>query len=297
MPIPFRASSLRTIPAPVIAALCMLAMALCYATTANLARIMGDELNALMITFLRNAFGLLLLIPLLLRSGTRALRTTRPGLHLLRSACNLGSMLAWFWALPHVVLADAVALMFTGPLFAALGGVLLLGERLGRRRALALAMGFAGMLVIIRPDFSTASLALLVIALSAAGWGAMGLCNKRLTVTDTTEQIVVINLLMVLPVSLLLALLDWQWPSWTMLAIGAVHGSLGTLAHIFLARALALADTAFCMPFDFTRLPFAAAIAYPLFGQLPDLWTLLGATVIFSATLYVTLRERTDSQA
>jgi len=292
MPIPFRASSLRTIPAPVIAALCMLAMALCYATTANLARIMGDELNALMITFLRNAFGLLLLAPLLLRSGTRALRTTRPALHLLRSACNLGSMLAWFWALPHVVLADAVALMFTGPLFAALGGVLLFGERLGRRRALALATGFAGMLVIIRPDFSTASLALIVIVLSAAGWGAMGLCNKRLTVTDTTEQIVVINLLMVLPVSLLLALLDWQWPSWTMLAIAAVHGSLGTLAHIFLARALALADTAFCMPFDFTRLPFAAAIAYPLFGQLPDLWTVLGAAVIFAAAFSIATRER-----
>jgi drug/metabolite transporter (DMT)-like permease len=82
-----------------------------------------------------------------------------------RSACNLGSMLAWFWALPHIVLADGVALMFTGPLFAALGGVLLLGERLGTRRALALAVGFAGVLVIIRPDFSTASLALLAILL------------------------------------------------------------------------------------------------------------------------------------
>jgi drug/metabolite transporter (DMT)-like permease len=276
----------------VIAALCMLAMALCYAITANLARVMADELNAVMITFLRNSFGLLLLTPLLMRSGSAALRTTRPGLHLLRSACNLGSMLAWFWALPHIVLADAVALMFTGPLFAALGGVLLLGERLGARRALALAAGFAGVLVIIRPDFSTASLALLAVLLSAAGWGAMGLCNKRLTTTDSTEQIVVLNLLMVLPLSILLALLDWQWPSWTMLAIGAVHGSLGTLAHIFLARALAFADTAFCMPFDFTRLPFAAAIAYPLFGQLPDAWTLFGAAVIFAAGFSIATRDR-----
>jgi drug/metabolite transporter (DMT)-like permease len=292
MQTPFRAGPERTIPAPVIAALCMLAMALCYATTANLARIMATELNALMITLLRNSFGLLLLTPLLVRSGTSALRTTRPGLHLVRSACNLGSMLAWFWALPHIVLADGVALMFTGPLFAALGGVLLLGERLGTRRALALAVGFAGVLVIIRPDFSTASLALLAILLSAAGWGAMGLCNKSLTTTDTTDQIVVLNLLMVLPFSILLALFDWQWPSWTMLAIGAVHGSLGTLAHIFLARALALADTAFVMPFDFTRLPFAAAIAYPLFGQLPDLWTVVGALVIFAAAFSIATRER-----
>lgn len=289
---PFRPGSERAVPAPVIAALCMLAMALCYATTANLARIMATELNALMITFLRNFFGLLLLTPLLWRSGSQALRTTRPGLHLVRSACNLGSLLAWFWALPHVVLADAVALMFTGPLFASLGAVLLLGERLGTRRALALAAGFAGMLIIIRPDFTTASLALLAVVLAAAGWGAMGLCNKRLTQTDTTDQIVVLNLLMVLPCSLLLALFDWQWPSWSMLAIAAVHGSLGTLAHIFMARALALADTAFCMPFDFTRLPFAAAIAYPLFGQLPDLWTVLGALVIFVAGFSIATRER-----
>jgi drug/metabolite transporter (DMT)-like permease len=141
-------------PAPVVAALSMLAMALCYAVTANLARIMGNELDALMITFMRNGFGLLLLAPLLLRSDAGALRTGRPGLHLLRSASNLLSMLAWFWALPHIVLADGVALMFTGPLFASLGAVLLLGERLGRRRAVALAAGFSGMLIIIRPDVS-----------------------------------------------------------------------------------------------------------------------------------------------
>ena len=120
----------------------------------------------------------------------------------------------------------------------------------------------------------------------------MGICNKRLTRTDDTEQIVVLNLLLVLPFSLGLALLDWQWPSLTMLALGAAHGSLGTIAHLCMTRAFRHADASFCMPFDFTRLPIAAAIAYLLFGQLPDSWTLIGAAVIFSATLYVTLRER-----
>jgi len=276
----------------VAAALLMLGMALCYAITANLARLMAEELNAPMIALLRNGFGLIPLLPMLLRSGVAILRTDRPGLHMLRSAFNLAFMLAWFWALPHIVLADGVALMFTGPLFGALGAVLLLGERLGPRRAGALAIGFAGALLIIRPTFDQANLALLAVLAAAAGWAAMGLCNKLLTRTDGTEQIVALNVLMVLPFSFVLALLDWQWPSLAMWLLGAAHGVLSTLAHICMARAFSHADASFCMPFDFARLPFAAAIAYPLFGQLPDLWTVVGATVIFSATLYVTLRER-----
>ena len=98
----------------------MLGMALCYATTANLARLMAEELNAMMIALLRNGFGLIPLLPMLVRGGLAPFHTTRPGLHLVRSAFNLTFMLAWFWALPHIALADGVALMFTGPLFGAL---------------------------------------------------------------------------------------------------------------------------------------------------------------------------------
>ena len=146
----------------------------------------------------------------------------------------------------------------------------------GRGARGALAIGFAGALLIIRPSFDQAGLALLAVVGAAAGWAAMGLCNKLLTRTDGTEQIVALNVLMVLPFSLALALLDWQWPSLEMWALGAALGTLGTLAHICMAHAFSHADASFCMPFDFTRLPIAAAIAYPLFGQLPDLWTLRG---------------------
>jgi drug/metabolite transporter (DMT)-like permease len=287
-----RSGSPARLQAPVAAALLMLGMALCYATTANIARLMAEELNAMMIALLRNAFGLIVLLPMLIRSGPAILRTSRPGVHVLRSILNLSSMLAWFWALPHIVLADGVALMFTGPLFGVLGAVLFLRERLGPWRAGALAIGFAGALVIIRPSFDQAGLALLAVVGSAAGFAAMGLCNKDLTRTDSPEQIVALNLVLVLPFSLALALVDWQWPSPLMWTLGAAHGALSTMAHICMAHAFRRADASFCMPIDFTRLPFAAAIAYLLFGQLPDFWTLLGATVIFSATLYVTLRER-----
>ena len=283
----------RPLPAPIVAALCMLGMALCYAITANVARIMASELNAVMIALMRNAFGLLAMTPFLLRAPLlTTLRTQRPGLHLVRSACNLVSMLAWFWALPYIVLADGVALMFTGPLFAAAGAVLFLGERMGPRRCGATMIGFGGVWIIMRPGFDTVSLGLLAVLASAALWAGMGLCNKRLTTTESATQIVAINLVIVLPASFFLALFDWQWPSLVMLALGAVHGFLGTAAHFFMARALALADASFVMPFDFTRLPLAAVIAYVLFAQVPDGWTVAGAAVIFAATLYIAARER-----
>lgn len=270
----------------------MVAMAVCYAITANVARIMADELNAFMIALLRNGFGLIAMMPFLLRMRFGGLRTGRPGLHLLRSACNLVSMLAWFWALPHILLADGIALMFSGPLFATLGAALLLSERVGFQRWSAMLIGFLGILIILRPGFQTISLGLVAVVASAALWAGMSLCNKRLTLTESSEQIVVINLMIVLPASFLLALLDWQWPSLAMLALGAIHGTLGTAAHWFMAKALKFADTSFVMPFDFVRLPLAAAIAYPLFGQVPDLMTGLGAMIIFSATFYNTVRER-----
>jgi exodeoxyribonuclease III len=148
----------------------------------------------------------------------------------------------------------------------------------------------AGQRVLVLGDINTAHQAL-DLARPKQNLKTSGFLTEE---RETTEQIVALNILIVLPFSFGLALLDWQWPSWTMLALGASHGALGTIAHVCMARAFRHADASFCMPFDFTRLPLVALIAYPLFGQLPDLWTMIGAAVIFSATLYVTLRERAN---
>lgn len=282
-----KTKTLTAAPAPLLAVGLMLLAALCYAATAVLARVMAEELNAAMIALLRNGFGLLLAMPVALHVGRALLHTGRPGLHLVRSGFGLVSMLAWFWALPYIPLADAVALMFTGPLFIAVGAVLLLGERMGPRRWVATGVGFGGALILLQPSLQGAALPMLAVVLSAAAWGATGLCNKLLIRTDTVQQVVVLNLLILVPASLALALIDWQWPSLPMLALGALHGVLGTVAHFLVARALALADASYVFPFDFTRLPFAAGIAYLAFGEVPGAWTVAGAAVIFAATAYL----------
>ena len=279
-------------PAPVAGGLLMTLTALCYATTAVCVRLMTEELNPLMIGLLRNGFGLLFFMPMIVGASGTILRSSHWPLHLARTLFAVISGLLWFWALPMIPLSDAVALNFTGPIFVAIGAVLFLGERMSGPRRLAIALAFLGALVIIRPGFAEISLGIPIVLVSAAIWAAMVLANKMLSRTETTAQIVMLNLLIAAPVSLILALPVWQTPSLWMIALGAVQGLLGTTAHYFMARAFQIADASYVMPFDFLRLPFAATLAFFLFAEHPDVWTMAGAAIIFAATIHVTRKER-----
>jgi drug/metabolite transporter (DMT)-like permease len=253
---------------------------------------MSTELNAFMIGLLRNTFGLIFFMPLLLRSGVGTFRTRRWPLHLLRTAFAVLSALLFFWALGRVPLADAIALNFAAPIFAALVAVLLLGETMGVRRWTATFVGFGGILVILRPGFQEVNLGLLAVLGSALLWAGMVLCNKVLTRTDTMTQIVILNLVVAVPVSIALAVPVWQTPGWDMVLLGAIQGLLGTTAHALVARGFAIADASHIMPFDFLRLPFTIGLAFVLFSEVPDLLTVVGATVVFASTFYIALRSR-----
>ena len=276
----------------VVGALCVAAAAFCYAINTALIRLVSDELNAFMIGALRNTFGLFFFAPLLLRSGAATFRTQRWPIHLLRTFCAVASGILMFWALTVVPLSDAVALNFAAPIFVAIAAVFIFGERMGVRRWSATAIGFVGILIILRPGFQSFGLGLAAVLASAAIWAGMVLCNKSLTRTDTMTQIVVLNLVVAAPVSILIALPVWQMPSGWALACTALQGLLGTLAHFLVARGFQLADASHIMPVDFLRLPFAAIIAYFVFAERPDVATIAGACVIFASTSYMAWRGR-----
>lgn len=279
-------------PPAILGALCVTGAAFCYAVNTGLIRIVSGELNAFMIGALRNAFALAFFAPLLLRSGLSTFRTRRWPVHLLRTACAVVSGILMFWALARVPLADAVALNFAAPIFVAVAAVIVFGERMGVRRWSATAVGFLGILIILRPGFQEIGLGLVAVLGSAVLWAAMVLCNKALTRTDTMTQIVVLNLVVAAPASVLIALPVWQWPSASALVLTAVQGLLGTTAHFLVARGFQLADASHIMPFDFLRLPFAIAVAFVLFAEVPDLMTVVGALVIFGSTTYMAWRGR-----
>jgi drug/metabolite transporter (DMT)-like permease len=282
---------LRAIPAPIQGALYMTAAAFCFSVMNVFVRLATEEMAALEVTFFRNFFALLFMLPWLIRSGFGALRTTRIKLHLLRSFFALLTMITWFSALAILPLSEAVALNFTVPLFATAGAALILGEVVRARRWTATAIGFLGTLIILRPGFAEVTPAMALPVLAALSMACATLTVKSLSRTESAATVVIYMTLILTPLSLIPALFVWQWPSWETLIYLVGLGGSGALAHLLLTIAYGKADASAVIPFDYARLPFVAVIAYFLFGEIPDLWTWLGAAVIAASAIYIAHRE------
>ncbi len=262
------------------------------ATTMNIfIRKAAAELHPFEVTFFRCLFGLIVLLPWLLRVGIGTLRTKKAWFYTLRAAVGLISMLSWFYGITLVPLATATALNFTGPLFATAGAALVLGETVRARRWLAVGAGFLDVLIIIRPGASQLDPNLLLILVSAATMGMGVVTVKFLSRSESATAIVTYMVLYSAPLSFIPALFVWRWPSPATLGWLVALGALGTAAHFAVARAYSAADASACAPFEFLRMPFTAVLAYLVFGDVTDRWTWIGAAVIAAASIYVAHRE------
>ena len=276
---------------PLAAALYMLAASLFFACLSALIRHLSTTLHPFEVAFFRNLFGLAFMLPWLMRSGVAGLRTGRLKLYWLRSLLGLFSMLCWFSALALVPFTQAVALSFTAPLFSTMGAALVLGETVRRRRWTATLVGFAGVIIILRPGVEGLSLGQLLAVLSAAFSAVTVLMVKELSRTEPANAVVTYMVLLTTPISLVPALFVWQWPGWQAWPFVVGLGALGTLGHLCYTRSFALADASAVMPYDYTRLLFVAAIAWFAFAEAPDLWTWVGAAVIVGSAIYIARRE------
>jgi drug/metabolite transporter (DMT)-like permease len=245
------------------------------------------------IAFFRVLFGTLFLFGMLSRVGLAALRTSRPWLHLARAVLNAASMLCFFLALTIEPLARLSALMFTSPLFAALGAAVFLREKMGTARWIGLVVGFGGALVVMRPGGGEMTPGLWLAMVSAATWGSALVLIKVQSRTESSLTIAIYAAVLLLPFNGAGALFFWSWPSLEMLAWMAGIGLLGTLGQIALGNAFKHADATVVLPFDFTKLIWAALVGYAMFGEVPDVWTWIGGTVIFASSLFMAYRERT----
>lgn len=263
----------------------------CFALMAVTIRLAAEQLHAFEIAFFRNLFGLAFALPLLLHTGWRILRTRRIGLYLLRCVIGLGAMLSGFWALVHLPLAQAVALSYTTPLFVTIGAVLVLGEVVRIRRWSAVVIGFLGALVIVRPGTEGLSPATLVALLSAALAASAAISIKFLSRTEPADAIVFYMVLIMTPISLLPALPYWVWPQGTVWWWLIATGLFGTAGHWCLTRAYKLGEVSALQPVNFLQLPIVAVLAFWLFGEGIDRWTLIGAAIIFASTFYIAHRE------
>lgn len=254
-------------------------------------RLASQTLHAFEVAFLRNLFGLLFALPLLIRAGSGLLRTNKLPLYFLRCVIGLLSMLCGFWAIAHLPLAQAVSISYSTPIFVTVGAVLVLGEVVRLRRWSAVAIGFIGVLIIVRPgsaEFSFDAVIALIAAISSA---SVAISIKILSRTEPADAIVLYTTLIWTPLSLVPALFVWEWPSALAWLWGALAGLLGTAAHMCWTRALGAGEASALTPISFVQLPVVALLAWWLFGEVVDAYTAIGAGIIFASTVYIAHRE------
>lgn len=237
------------------------------------------------IAFFRAAIAIALTLPWLARVGFAGVRTTMPVRHFLRSAVNGSGMVLWFAGLGMLALGDALALQFTMPLWVVVMAALFLSEKVDATRWGVVALGFVGVLVIVRPGMGgeTAGLGAALVLGGAALYALNTVLMKPMSRTESPGAMVFYLNIWYLPAFGAFVPFVWVPPRPEHLVWIAVLGFCGASSHFFLTRALHLADASYVSPFEFLKLPFGAAMAWLLFGDVSDLWTWVGAGIIACA--------------
>ncbi len=255
-----------------------------------------DGLHPFVIGFYRTFFGLPVVAILLWKYGAGILRTDQLKVHGIRSFGHVVAMMMFFTALTMTPLATANALAFTAPLFAAVLAVIILGEVFRWQRWVALLVGFAGALVVIRPGFVEVDTGPIIILAASGIWGMILIVIKTLGRRDATPTIVTYMVLFMSPLALIPALFVWEWPTLQQLGVLLVMGTMGTVGHLTLTQALRVGEAAVVMPMDFSKLIWAAALGFLLFGEQPGIFTWVGGFMIFASATYLALRERAETK-
>lgn len=273
------------------AAWLMLGSTLAFGLMAVAIRLATAHVPTTEVAFFRNAFGLLALLPLLLRAGPSVWKTRQLPRYAVRAGIGLASMLCGFWAVGHLPLSQAVAISYSTPVFVTIAAALWLGETVRARRWAAVVAGFAGVLLIVRPGHQDFSLGLLVPVAAALLSALVAIQIKQLTRTDAPDTVVLYTYLFWVPLSLLPALLQWVWPSGMAWLWLIATGVLGTAGQVLWTRALKLGDVSALTPISFSQLPLVTLIGWLWFGEVLDSWTVAGAAVILGANAYIAHRE------
>lgn len=280
-PAPLR-DAYRSIPPPVRGVLLMILSGIAITCMNASVKAIADDVHPFVIAFWRHLFGIALLAPMFLERGANPLRTTRLGLHSLRALLNVIAMLAYFMALTLEPLATIVALSFTAPLFATIGAMIFLRERVGAERAVALAVGLSGALIILRPWSVAISDGALLLLMSSTLWAGALVVIKVLSRTDSALTIALYASVLQVPFAFVAALFYWSWPSAGQFAVLAGIAVFGVSAQLGLSQAFREADATVVLPADFTKLIFAGIAGWLLFAEAPEIWIWIGGTVVFA---------------
>ena len=200
-------------------------------------------------------------------------------------------MISWFIAIGTLQLEKAAAIGFTTPLFTTLLAIIFLGEVIRFHRITALIIGFIGILVVIRPGFIAIEPGVLWLLSAALSFSFVLIIVKKLTKQDTSLTTAFYHMLFLTPPTFLISLFYWESISFNHFMILCVVAIAGFITQVTSNQSLKMSDTSFVMPLQFTNLIWLSFIGYALFSELPNLWTWIGGSIIFSSVIYITFRE------
>jgi drug/metabolite transporter (DMT)-like permease len=267
------------------AVLWMMAGAACTVAMSALIKHLARELPVAVVFFFRMAFALPLALPWIASGGVSVLVTSRLREHFLRGAVGAFAMWCWVFGVKHLPLTTFTAISFTRPLWMTLTARVLLREAVGLRRLMLIAVGFAGVLIAVRPEVHAG----LAVAVALAGGAVSSITLiqvKSLTTTEPAVRIVfwfsVFGTLCAAP----FAAADWETPA------PAQLGWLALAAQYCVARAATLGEATLITPVDFVQLPFAAVVGYALFAEPPDLLAFAGSALLLAAIFAIVHEKR-----
>mgnify|MGYP003346291342 CR=1 FL=1 len=277
-------------------ALWMILSTVGWATMVSVARGLKDDLHVFEISFFRSFFALVFFIPWLTRSGLKALKTEKIGLHFIRGVSGLIALYLMFGALFYIPTGEVAAITFLRPLVASACVIIIMGEPSKSHRWVSISVGLIGAYIIVRPGISAVSPGQFLAFGAVFAMVVTSLMIKTLTKTDQPDAIAAWQVIIFSALSIIPALFVWVTPTLEQFGALLIMGFGAMVAQRAMTRAYKAADLTVVLPFEYTRLPMAAFFGLVLFSEFPDLWTWIGGTIIFGATVYMAHREAQNSE-
>jgi len=254
---------------------------------------LAGAIHSIEITAIRCIIGMMILAPLIWRAGglRKTLKSDHWKIQIFRGFIAVIAINCGFYTLTVLPLTTATTLFFTAPLFVTILAPIMLKETVGWRRYTATAAGFAGVLIVLRPFDSAFDPNMLVALFSSIFFAFSLILSKRLSVTESPTTMMayfaIVTIIFAVPPALPL----WLWPTpleWVILVVVSIFATCRTYFDI---KGFSAGDASFVAPFQYFRIIFISASAYLIFSEVPDTYTIAGASVIIAATLYIAQRE------
>jgi drug/metabolite transporter (DMT)-like permease len=241
--------------------------------------------------FLRACAALLLMSPLIWRQRHDFFHLERPWLQLLRVTLSTLDVAGFFLASVYLPLADVITYYLAGPIFVTAMSAIFLGEKVGWRRWTAILIGFCGVLIALRPSAQTVSLPALIALGGSLSFATLMLITRSLRKTPdivmASSQFVGTFLL-----GAVLSAFHWVPPTPSSLGIFALAGCISVTALFCVNRSLKLAPASVVVPYQYSMIVWAVIFGFVVFGDVPQVATIVGAAIIIGAGFYIYLRER-----